>query len=165
MVCFVRFCTICTWHPASQRGQTDFEFTLESLLYASFYFEAYTFLTFKLFNTPIFEVIVREIEKVECISMKPYTIYRLWPQGVPPGLGESRPPTNKFGDEWFLHGGQVTLFCFLDLKKPSSISLASFPMILIKIETVQWLLAHKNLILCLTWSILPCTLLPSWLDR
>ena len=52
-------------------------------------------------------------------------------------LGESRPPTNKFGDEWFLHGGQVTLFCFLDLKKPSSISLASFPMILIKIETVQ----------------------------
>ena len=51
-------------------------------------------------------------------------------------LGESRPPTNKFGDEWFLHGSQVTLFCFLDLKKPSSISLASFPMILIKIETV-----------------------------
>ena len=164
MVCFVRFCTICTWHPAPQRGQTDFEFTLESLLYASFYFEAYTFLTFKLFNTPIFEVIVREIEKVECISMKPYTgfgpmVYPLaW---VSPG----RPPTSLVMNGFCTVARWLSFVSYLDLKKPSSISLASFPMILIKIETVQWLLAHKNLILCLTWSILPCTLLPSWLDR
>ena len=107
------------------------------------------------------EKLVKHCFNIECSFMKAFKGFG--PNVYP--LGESRPPTNKFGDEWFLHGGQVTLFYFLDLKKPSSISLASFPMILIKIETVQWLLAHKNLILCLTWSILPCTLLPSWLDR